>query len=184
MHALTPTSTRLKAATAVFDSMVPGTQDFTWVSETKWQHSQEKHDANLEVLQALELWLGTQWWVMGSVGWEEAEKLVTECKYQWALDNLEELVVARIFEHTKMNWSQTGIWFLYLLCIFTNLPLGYALHKHIGNALKKWSAAIWAALDCYNVAARTLRPPKPTLKWDDIVEYAFLSDFDLLHDSW
>ena len=46
---------------------------------------------------------------MGSVEWEEAKKLVTECKYQRALDNLEGLVVAQIFELTKMNWSQTGI---------------------------------------------------------------------------
>jgi hypothetical protein len=33
------------------------------------------------------------------------------------------------------------------------------------------------------VAARTLQPPRTTLKWDDVVEYAFLSDFDLLRDT-
>lgn len=52
---LIPTSATLKVAISVFDNMVPGTQDFTRASETKRRHSQEKHDADLEVLQALEL---------------------------------------------------------------------------------------------------------------------------------
>ena len=38
-------------------------------------------------------------------------------------------------------------------------------------------------LDRYNAAALALNPPRPTLKWDEVVEYAFLSDFDLLHDA-
>ena len=29
-----------------------------------------------------------------------------------------------------------------------------------------------------------LRPPRTTLKWDKIVEYAFLAGFDLLRDAW
>ena len=36
------------------------------------------------------------------------------------------------------------------------------------------------ALDHYNVVAATLMPPQPPLKWDKVVEYVFLSDFDLL----
>ena len=61
--------------------------------------------------------------------------------------------------------------------------LGYALRKHIAESLQKQSAAICTALDHYNAAAKALRPPRATLKWDNVVEYAFLSDFDLLRDT-
>jgi hypothetical protein len=45
------------------------------------------------------------------------------------------------------------------------------------------SAAIRTALDRYNVAARALSPPRPSLSWEEVVEYAFLADFDLLRDA-
>ena len=61
--------------------------------------------------------------------------------------------------------------------------IGYSLHKHIANALKAWSVAIHAALDRYNAAALALVPPQQVLDWDQVVEYAFLLDFDLLHDT-
>jgi hypothetical protein len=38
-------------------------------------------------------------------------------------------------------------------------------------------------LDHYNTAALALNPPWLLLKWDEVVEYAFLSDFDLLRDA-
>ena len=60
---------------------------------------------------------------------------------------------------------------------------GYCLWKHISQALKKHSSAIQTALDHYNTAALILDPPCPCLKWDEVVEYAFLSDFDLLCDT-
>jgi hypothetical protein len=61
--------------------------------------------------------------------------------------------------------------------------LGYSLRKHIANALKARSVAIRTALDRYNTAALALVPPRQTLDWDQVVEYAFLSDFDLLRDA-
>lgn len=60
---------------------------------------------------------------------------------------------------------------------------GYSLCKHIGNALKSRSAAIRTALGKYNIAAATLTPPRQELSWDEVVEYAFLADFDLLRDT-
>lgn len=38
-------------------------------------------------------------------------------------------------------------------------------------------------MDHYNATARALKPPHTTLKWDDVVKYAFLSDFDLLSNT-
>jgi hypothetical protein len=63
------------------------------------------------------------------------------------------------------------------------LQLGYKLRKHIGNALKARSKAVRTALQNYNVAAQALVPPRPALSWDDVMEYAFLADFDLLSDT-
>jgi len=47
-------------------------------------------------------------WVPGSGEWEAAAKKVSIRQYQRCLDTLEGLVVARMFELTKMNMSQTG----------------------------------------------------------------------------
>jgi hypothetical protein len=61
--------------------------------------------------------------------------------------------------------------------------LGYKLRKHIATALRARSQAIRSALDRYNAAASAVCPPRLNLSWNDVVEYAFLADFDLLRDS-
>src|SRR5271168_2768933 len=61
--------------------------------------------------------------------------------------------------------------------------IGYSLRKHIANTLKARSVAIRTALDRYNAAALVLVPPPQVLDWNQVVEYAFLSDFDLLRDA-
>src|SRR5271168_2133139 len=61
--------------------------------------------------------------------------------------------------------------------------LGYSLRRHIGKALKARSQAIRTALTKYNSAAAELQPPRVELSWDEVVEYAFLADFDLLRDT-
>ncbi|KAG1856510.1 hypothetical protein C8R48DRAFT_570098, partial [Suillus tomentosus] len=43
--------------------------------------------------------------------------------------------------------------------------------------------AIHNALGQYNTQAVTLVPPQPQLTWKNIVEYSFLSEFNLLHQS-
>ena len=63
------------------------------------------------------------------------------------------------------------------------MQLGYKLCKHIGNTLKAWSKAVRTALQNYNVAAHALVPCRPALSWDDVVEYAFLADFNLLSNT-
>ncbi|KAG1727459.1 uncharacterized protein EDB91DRAFT_1239526 [Suillus paluster] len=121
----------------------------------------DNYEKDLKIVQELEVKLRV------NTEWKDAGCLVANRKFQWALDSLEGLVVARIFELSKMNRAGTG----------------YKLRKHIGKALQARSAAIRTALDCYNAAARALSPPHPTLSWDEVVEYAFLSDFDLLRDA-
>ncbi|KAI6014150.1 hypothetical protein BKA83DRAFT_4473883 [Pisolithus microcarpus] len=137
-------------------------------NETVRRHAQENYDKDLLVVQELERKLNiSRRWVPEDKEWQNAGRLVANREYCRALDNLESLVVARLFELTKMNRAGTG----------------YKLRKHIAKALQTRSAAIKVALDRYNKCALVVRPPRQTLRWEEVVEYAFLADFDLLRDT-
>lgn len=105
--------------------------------------------------------------------------------YQRALDTVEGLVVARLFELGSMNRAGMGkSAFFYTECIqlIKYLP-GYKRRRHLGQALTTRSAAIRTAVERYNVAALALSPPREILDIKEVVEYAFLADFDLLRDT-
>jgi hypothetical protein len=57
------------------------------------------------------------------------------------------------------------------------------MRKHIAKALQARSKAVRNAIDRYNSAASLLDPPMPHLTWEQVVEYAFLADFDILRDT-
>jgi hypothetical protein len=105
--------------------------------------------------------------------------LVGECWYQRCLDSLKGLIVLRMFELTKMNLLQTGTSSSYLFNTFLCTVVGYKLRKHIAKALQACSQVIHNALEKYNNAASALSPPHPYLSWNNVVESAFLADFDL-----
>lgn len=67
-------------------------------------------------------------------------------------------------------------------CLLTNVT-GYKLRTHIAKALQTRSEAIRRALTNYNTEARKLKPPQPKLTWEEIVEYSFLAEFDLLRNA-
>ncbi|KAF8164202.1 hypothetical protein BJ912DRAFT_1026124 [Pholiota molesta] len=143
-------------------------KDRTASMETARRHAMENDSQNLDAVQALEQKLCiTVRWRPFSSEWKDAAVKVSMRTYQRAIDSLEGLVVARIFELTKMNQSHTG----------------YHLRQHIGAALKARSQAVRTALDRYNLAALSMTPPRQCLDWDEVVTYAFLSDFDLLRDT-
>lgn len=50
-------------------------------------------------------------WTPGSAEWEAKATKMQVRTYQLAVDKLESLVVARMFELTKVNMSGTGKWF-------------------------------------------------------------------------
>ncbi|KAH6871270.1 hypothetical protein BKA70DRAFT_1241913 [Coprinopsis sp. MPI-PUGE-AT-0042] len=99
----------------------------------------------------------TDRWTAGTHEWVIAQEMASHQRYRKCLDELEALIVSRMFELTKMNMART--------------------------ALQVRSKAIRAALDRYNDAAKQMLPPRPQLTWDQIVNYTFLADFDLLCDS-
>ncbi|KAJ7233544.1 hypothetical protein C8J57DRAFT_1577441 [Mycena rebaudengoi] len=136
--------------------------------ESQRRHAMELHGKALLAVQDLELRLEVEVrWVAGSPEWEAVATLVSKRRYQRALDNLQGLIISRMFELTKMNMSGTG----------------YKLRKHIAKALQARSHAVKTALATYNVAAAALDAPRDALTWEQVVEYAFLSDFDLLRDG-
>ncbi|KAJ6596493.1 hypothetical protein B0H10DRAFT_1960160 [Mycena sp. CBHHK59/15] len=128
----------------------------------------EHRDKNLEVVLHLERKLSiVRRWKAGDPEWERAAVLVGKRRYQRCIDELEKLVVSRLFELTNMNQSKSG----------------YKMRKHMAVALESRSKAIKAALVRYNTAAAALPEPRPPLSWEEVVEYTFLADFDLLRDS-
>ncbi|KAG1899795.1 uncharacterized protein F5891DRAFT_1128794 [Suillus fuscotomentosus] len=137
-------------------------------AETARRHTVEDHERNSKLVQALEHKLEiTMCWTPEDADWQRVGRLVAHRKYQRALDRLKGLIIARIFELTRMNRAATG----------------YKLRKHIAKALQTRSIAIRTALNTYNAIAEAMHPPRKTLKWDEVVEYTFLADFDLLRDT-
>ncbi|KAI6098475.1 hypothetical protein F5141DRAFT_1066835 [Pisolithus sp. B1] len=58
----------------------------------------------------------------------------------------------------------------------------YKLRKHIAKALQTHSVAIKVALDHYNKCVLAMQLPHQMLQWEQVVEYAFLANFNLLWD--
>ncbi|KAJ7805132.1 hypothetical protein B0H14DRAFT_3091661 [Mycena olivaceomarginata] len=139
-------------------------------AELARRHARAKVDRDLEAVQELEEKLGiSDRWTSESPQWTATVQQVKQKKYQKALDAVELLVVERIFELTKINQSQTG--------------KGYKLRRHIAKALQARSKAVRNAIDQYNAAAIALDPPLASLTWEQVVEYTFLADFDILRDT-
>ncbi|KAJ7080779.1 hypothetical protein B0H15DRAFT_924340 [Mycena belliarum] len=135
--------------------------------ETQRRHAMELVAKALESVHELERRLETERWERDGEKWKAAAEMVGRRRYQRAIDNLEGLIVARMFELYKVNMAGTG----------------YKLRKHIAKALQVRSKAVKAAIDRYNAAAEAMLPPKVTLTWEQVVEYAFLADFDLLREG-
>jgi hypothetical protein len=90
---------------ASYDAQVKNTRK----AETARRHALEDYERNLKLVQALEYKLEiVNRWSPEDVEWQRVGRLVANRKYQRALDRLEGLIVARIFELTKMNRAGTG----------------------------------------------------------------------------
>ncbi|KAF7371734.1 hypothetical protein MVEN_00029900 [Mycena venus] len=142
-----------------------------WLMSKKNSAASQKDPLEMEYVQKLEAVIDmeerlqiTKRWTTTSPGWVAAVKQLKEKKFMDALNSLELLIVEQIFELTKVNCSGTA----------------YKMQTHIAKSLKAWCGAVQNAIQHYNIAARALEPPAPELTWDQVVEYAFLADFDFL----
>ncbi|KAJ6538073.1 hypothetical protein B0H19DRAFT_1213662 [Mycena capillaripes] len=136
--------------------------------ETQRRHTLEVQTKALAAVQNLELRLEVESrWVQGNDKWVATAAMVCRRRYQRALDHLEGLIVSQVFELGKCHMPETG----------------YKLRSHIAKALQAHSKAVKTAITNYNTAAEAMAPQMPTLNWEQVVEYAFLSDFDLLREG-
>ena len=69
----------------------------------------------------------------------------------------------------------------YLQGLISLHGLGYKQRKKISAGLKKRSKAVNTVLNEYNTQAKLLG--RPVLDFQQVIEYSFLSDFELLHHS-
>lgn len=87
-----------------------GQRDTTASKETARRHVIELNIRRVKAVQVIEIKLNiTTRWEPGSMEWEAAALKVKMRLYQRSIDVLEGLIVARMFELTKMNMSQTGM---------------------------------------------------------------------------
>jgi hypothetical protein len=90
-------------------------RDYTVSKETERRHALELERKDMLIVHQLERQLNiTSRWTRDDVEWNDTEILVRKRRYQRCLDSLEGLIVARMFELTKMNMSQTGIYYFLL----------------------------------------------------------------------
>jgi hypothetical protein len=58
------------------------------------------------------------------------------------------------------------------------------MRTSIWKALKRRGEAIRTALNRYNKLAAAMNPPAPVLDWKDVVNYTFISEFDMLRHTY
>jgi hypothetical protein len=91
-----------------------------------------------------------------------------------------------MFEMAKANVAGTGAssFLSCLLQFYSPESVGYKLRTSIWKHLKSRSTAIKSAFTTYNRLAKKMDPPAPHLTWKDVVDLAFVADFDLLRDQY
>ncbi|KDR81011.1 hypothetical protein GALMADRAFT_241624 [Galerina marginata CBS 339.88] len=136
--------------------------------ETERRYADERRQAVLKEVVEMEVRLSiTTRWHPATPEYINAVQYLGRRTYEKALDQLQKLVVQRLFELHKMNQSQNG----------------YQMRSHIAKALQKRSKAIQRAVKLYNAAASALNPPRPTIDWNTVSHYKFLEEFPLLRNT-
>ncbi|KAG1728427.1 hypothetical protein EDB19DRAFT_1897395 [Suillus lakei] len=130
-------------------------------SYAKLQHM-EALVAHMEIQLSIDVW-----WEIGGKEYNRFKDEASLSKYCMALDELEQLVIMRLFELSKLSLSGTG----------------YKLWQQISKALQWHSETIRKDITRYNVQAAALNPPHPNISWKDIADYSFIAEFDLLRHS-
>lgn len=87
-------------------------------SQTARRHAKENYDRAIEEVQLQERKMGIEVsWTYESDEWNEAAELVAKKRYLLCINKLEQLVLKRMFELTKMNMSKTGRFLQWLNCL-------------------------------------------------------------------
>ncbi|GBE85813.1 hypothetical protein SCP_0803350 [Sparassis crispa] len=136
--------------------------------ETQRRHIAERRQQVLRDVIAMEVHMGiVNRWQTTSTEYIETLQYVKLREYHRALDNLQRLVVQRLFELHNLNLAQTA----------------YRVHTHMAKSLQTRCRAIRNAVNVYNALACQMDPPRPTLDWSKVTHYSFLEEFNLLRDT-
>ncbi|KAL6307294.1 hypothetical protein BKA93DRAFT_815978 [Sparassis latifolia] len=134
----------------------------------EWRHIAERRQQVLHDIIAMEVHMGiVNRWQTTSIEYIETLQYVKLCEYHRALDNLQRLVVQRLFELHNLNLVQTA----------------YRVRTHMAKSLQTRCRAIRNAVNVYNALACQMDPPRPTLDWSKVTHYSFLEEFNLLRDT-
>ncbi|KAG1884097.1 hypothetical protein F4604DRAFT_1919926 [Suillus subluteus] len=109
----------------------------------------------------------TERWLPYDPKYVQAVRYSQERQFIRLVEELEGLVVRRLFELSKANLAGTG----------------YKMRKYISKAITRRSATIRTALEKYNRLAPLQNPPRPVLDYSEIVGYASLGEFSVLKHS-
>ncbi|KAJ7810225.1 hypothetical protein B0H14DRAFT_3090839 [Mycena olivaceomarginata] len=124
------------------------------ISHVARRHAIEQRNRDIELVEDLEQKLGVETrWTSDSPQWTATDAALKKHKYLDALDEIEQIILARLFEMIKVHQSGTG----------------YKMRSHIAKALQARSKAIRNAIERYNKVALSMEPPMPTLDWDQIL---------------
>ncbi|KAG2746697.1 hypothetical protein P692DRAFT_201686148, partial [Suillus brevipes Sb2] len=106
-------------------------------------------------------------WTPHQPDYVQAVQYSQERHFIRSVEELEGLVVQRLFEMSKANLAGTG----------------YKMRKYISKAITRCSAAIRTALDKCNILAPLQDPPRPVLDYSEVVGFISLGEFSLLKYS-
>jgi len=123
LEALYACQSRLAMLRQGFIAYAAGKRDSGAAYERKHCNEEENERKLIADVQALEACLDIcVRWTVGCDEWVEAKKLVKESAYRKALDKLECLLIARMFEMSRINVSGTGkpLNLLVIICCVTD----------------------------------------------------------------
>jgi hypothetical protein len=152
--------------------------------ETERRYATELRENCLKQVIQLEVDMGIERrWDPSSSEYLETLGYMSTRTYQRALEELQRLVIQRLFELHKMNISATGNCVYYFIPRDLPTHTAYHMRTHIAKALQSRCKAIRNAVKTYNAAAAQLDPPRPSISWEHVSHINFLEEFNLLHNT-
>ncbi|OSD08236.1 hypothetical protein PYCCODRAFT_1441222 [Trametes coccinea BRFM310] len=114
-------------------------------------------------------------WTPAHPRYQETLSRIRHREFHCTLDKVQQLVMQRLFELSKANMSGMA---------HHGASAGYKMRTSIWKGLKVRAKALRTALKKYNKLAAEMQPPAPELHWKDVVNYTFVSEFDLLRSTY
>ena len=162
------------------------TTSIRWMARVEASHrsAQDQLTIAIRTVADLEMCLLLQEpWTVESPQYKDTIKYIHQCQYHRALDKLEQLVVQPLFELSKANVLGMGKLQPITYMTYSNIEyylLDYKVRELISHTLKTRGNAIHTALNKYNNIALKMDLPATILQWRHLMEYSFISKFELL----